>query len=88
MQSVFRFPSFALKATEDKQVSGFKKTNRPESFKAGKLGGQEAGKLNYLRALQLYSLQASKLPSLYAISRNLFCLTPESASGGTPDTYD
>jgi len=46
-------------------------------YKAGKLEGQEAGKLNYLRAFQPHSLQASQLPSLWAISYELFCPTPE-----------
>jgi hypothetical protein len=50
------------------QVSGVrcqvsKKAGRIGSYKAGKLEGQEAEKLNYLQDFQPYSLQASQLPS-------------------------
>jgi hypothetical protein len=52
-------------------VQDSKKTVWLGSYKAGKLEGQEVGKLNYLRALQPYSLQASQPMSYLPDTRHL-----------------
>ena len=49
-------------------------------YKAGKLEGQEAGKQNFSRSLQPYSLQASKHPGLLNI-KNFFYRVHNPAGG-------